>query len=79
MARAQNLLPTLTKAYDDVLDKYDVIIMPTTICKARKLPPKGADIKGEQSLVLYLFITNVILKAVEVDLRTVKFYIWIIV
>ena len=64
MARAQNLLPTLTKAYDDVLDKYDVIIMPTMICKARKLPPKGANLKGEQSLVFIPSPCNLILKAV---------------
>ena len=51
MARAQNMLPALTKAYNDVLEKYDVIIMPTMICKARKLPPKEANLKGEGSLV----------------------------
>ena len=41
MARAQNLLPTLTKAYDDVLDKYDVIIMPTTICQSKETAAQG--------------------------------------
>ena len=38
-AKAQNLRVLLRKAYDDVLDAYDVIAMPTIPFPATKIPP----------------------------------------
>lgn len=40
--KAQNLNRLLTKAYDDALANYDVLLMPTTPMAASKLPPKDA-------------------------------------
>ncbi|KAF6025111.1 hypothetical protein EB796_016590 [Bugula neritina] len=39
VARAMNCRPTLRKAYNDVLEKYDALIMPTIPFVAVKLPP----------------------------------------
>ncbi|KAF6025108.1 hypothetical protein EB796_016587 [Bugula neritina] len=39
VARAMNCRPTLRKAYNDVLEKYDALIMPTIPIAAVKLPP----------------------------------------
>ena len=39
-AKACNLLRSLTKAYDDELAKYDVILMPTSTYVAPKLITK---------------------------------------
>ena len=38
-AKAQNLRVLLRKAYDDVLDAYDLIAMPTIPFPATKIPP----------------------------------------
>ena len=43
-AKAQNLVPKLKQAYDEVLNEYDVLIMPTTPMKARKIPGPDASI-----------------------------------
>ncbi len=40
--KAQNLNRLLTKAYDDALANYDVLLMPTTPMAASKLPPQDA-------------------------------------
>jgi amidase len=37
-AKAQNLVPVLTKAYDDALKKVDILVMPTTPLKAMPIP-----------------------------------------
>ncbi|XP_067683965.1 amidase-like [Haliotis asinina] len=37
-AMGQNMTMVLTKAYDQVLEQYDVLVMPTMSCKASKLP-----------------------------------------
>jgi amidase len=41
-AIAQNLTRTLKKAYDDVLSKYDVLVMPTMLQKATPIPATDA-------------------------------------
>jgi amidase len=41
-AKAQNLGRALTKAYDDVLARYDLLLMPTLPMKATPLPPPNA-------------------------------------
>lgn len=38
-AKAQNLGRTLRARYDDVLARYDVLVMPTTPMKATRIPP----------------------------------------
>jgi len=43
-AKAQNLVRRLRKAYDDVLAKYDVLLMPTLPMTATKLPDDKAPI-----------------------------------
>ncbi|HKJ09846.1 MAG TPA: amidase [Gammaproteobacteria bacterium] len=41
-AKAQNLNRKLVRSYDEALDKYDVLLMPTTPMKATPLPPADA-------------------------------------
>ncbi|XP_019633473.1 PREDICTED: uncharacterized protein LOC109476898 [Branchiostoma belcheri] len=43
-AKAQNLSRTLTNAYNEALDKYDVLIMPTIPYKPLKLPDEDVSI-----------------------------------
>jgi len=42
-----NCRPTLRKAYNDVLEKYDALIMPTIPIAAVKLPPLDLTPKGK--------------------------------
>lgn len=41
--KSQNLMRKVTAAYDDALERYDVLLMPTTPMKAQPLPPADAD------------------------------------
>lgn len=41
-AKAQNLSRKLTAAYDEALQRFDLLVMPTTPLKAPPLPPKDA-------------------------------------
>ena len=41
-AKAQNLSRKLKKTYDDFLDQYDLLLMPTLPMKATPLPPRDA-------------------------------------
>ena len=41
-AKAQNLSRLLRKTYDDVLARYDLLVMPTLPMKATPLPPANA-------------------------------------
>ena len=43
-AKAQNLVRTLRRAYDDVLAKYDLLLMPTLPMTATKLPAADAPV-----------------------------------
>jgi len=45
-----NCRPTLRKAYNDVLEKYDALIMPTIPIVAVKLPPLDLTPKGNLPL-----------------------------
>ena len=42
-AKAKNHLPRLIKAYNDVLDEYDLLLMPTTLMQAQKNPASVSD------------------------------------
>jgi amidase len=42
--KAQNLARKLSSAYDHVLDRYDILLMPTVPMKATPLPPAGASL-----------------------------------
>ncbi|XP_067948340.1 amidase-like isoform X1 [Watersipora subatra] len=44
VARAMNMRPTIRKAYDDVLQAYDALIMPTIPFVAHKLPKPGLSV-----------------------------------
>ena len=44
--KCQNLTILLTRAYDEALSKYDVLIMPTLPFIAPKLPVKNDSVKG---------------------------------
>lgn len=44
-AKAQNLGRVLTKAYDDALQRYDLLLLPTQPMKATPLPPTNAPLK----------------------------------
>lgn len=41
-AKAQNLIRPLRAAYDEAFKKYDLLIMPTTVMKAHRIPPVDA-------------------------------------
>ena len=45
--KAQNLTQSLTRAYDDALEKYDVLIMPTLPSKAFPLPTEKDSIASK--------------------------------
>ncbi len=44
-AKAQNLSRLLSKQYDDALQKYDLLLLPTQPMKATPIPPANAPIK----------------------------------
>ena len=44
--KCQNLNMVLTRAYDEALSKYDVIVMPTLPFKAPKIPNKDDSLAG---------------------------------
>ena len=46
--KCQNLTILLTRAYDEALAKYDVLIMPTLPFIAPKLPVKNDSVKGRR-------------------------------
>ena len=51
-ARCQNMSILLARAYDEALEKYDVIVMPTLPYKAPKLPDKSFTLTGIITLSL---------------------------
>jgi amidase len=44
-AKSQNLARRLSRAYDQALDRYDLLLMPTLPIKATKLPGPDASIE----------------------------------
>ena len=50
-ARSMNLERTLRKAYDDKLNEYDVLLMPTLPYVAPKLPEQELPMKGTHEIV----------------------------
>lgn len=42
-AAAKNKVPALREAYDQALSSYDILLMPTTVTRARALPKSGND------------------------------------
>ncbi|SFJ89806.1 amidase [Thermoflavimicrobium dichotomicum] len=44
-AKAQNLARTLTQAYDDAFNQYDILLMPTTPQKATRIPAEDASVE----------------------------------
>ena len=50
-ARAQNLNWKLTKTYDALLEKYDVLVMPTLPHKAPLLPKSDSTPAGQYGIV----------------------------
>lgn len=55
-AKAQNLRRLLRRAYDDVLEKYDLLLMPTTPMKAQPLPSPSCS--REENLARALEMIN---------------------
>ncbi len=49
-AKGQNMVVMLTRAYDEALKTYDVLVMPTLPYKAPKLPAQDATLWGMCSL-----------------------------
>ena len=55
-SKAQNLGRELSKAYDQVLENYDVLLMPTTPKKAPTFPSVNPSLEGkERAPVLFIW------------------------
>ena len=51
-AKAQNLRPSLVKAYDDALAEYDVLVMPTVPFRATPIPPPDCSLEEYVSVAI---------------------------
>lgn len=56
-ARARNLLPRLRHAYDQALESCDLLLLPTTITQASRLPPSPEALTDEH-IITDLFATS---------------------
>ncbi|MFW2404338.1 MAG: amidase [Gammaproteobacteria bacterium] len=56
-ARARNLLPRLRESYDRALEDYDLLLLPTTITQASKLPASREELTDEH-IIADLFSTS---------------------
>jgi len=56
-ARARNLLPRLRRAYDQALETCDLLLLPTTITQASRLPPSPEELTDEH-IITDLFGTS---------------------
>lgn len=64
-AKAKNHLAGLVKAYDDVLDQYDLLLMPTTLMQAQKNPASVSDPAIEEIIFLAF---NTVLNTCQFDI-----------
>ena len=56
--KCQNLTILLSRAYDEALSKYDVLVMPTLPFKAPKLPVKNDSVKGRRQNMFSLNLSG---------------------
>ena len=56
-ARAKNLVPQLRQAYDQALAEYDLLLLPTTITQASRLPESNEQLTDDY-IVQDLFSTS---------------------
>ena len=61
--KAQNLVQTLTKAYDKALETYDVLVMPTIIFKPTRLPSANDSLDGKYFLSRQIVFKTLIVTA----------------
>ena len=64
-AKAKNHLPRLVKAYNDVLDEYDLLLLPTTLMQAQKNPASASD-PAMQDIIYLAF--NTVLNTCQFDI-----------
>ena len=64
-AQAKNHLPALVKAYDDVLQDHDLLLLPTTLMQARRNPVAGAE--GADDEIIYVAL-NTVLNTCQFDI-----------
>ena len=64
-AQAKNHLPKLVKAYDDMLQDYDLLLLPTTLMQARRNPAEGAD--GADDEIIHVAL-NTVLNTCQFDI-----------
>ena len=64
-AKAKNHLPRLIGAYNDVLDEYDLLLLPTTLMQAQKNPASASD--PAMNDIIYLAF-NTVLNTCQFDI-----------
>ena len=64
-AKAKSHLPGLIKAYNDVLDDYDLLLLPTTLMQAQKNPESASD-PAMQDIIYLAF--NTVLNTCQFDI-----------
>ena len=64
-AQAKNHLPGLVKAYEDVLQDHDLLLLPTTLMQARRNPVAGAE--GADDEIIYVAL-NTVLNTCQFDI-----------
>lgn len=64
-AKAKSHLPGLIKAYNDVLDEYDLLLLPTTLMQAQKNPESASD-PAMQDIIYLAF--NTVLNTCQFDI-----------
>ena len=62
-ARAMNVLRTVRKEYDDVMKRYDVIVMPTVTRQVPKLPTQELEdnLKGKDAVQAFNSCTKCVM------------------
>ena len=57
--KGRNLMHSLTKAYDETLMNFDVLIMPTMLKTAKRNPNSNITPKGETNLIYSYHVNTV--------------------